>query len=364
MKRTNQVLGPSTALTVLGAFVAGAILVSAAEPAPQLQGHVTKTGIYVLTGSERRISEEGSATGYVTEGGKTFQSSVTNVPLGKGISFGFDFRIDGAPADHPVRLTHIITHPKMKKPDGTVLEKQSFDRDVTGSAGVIYGRLWYTLREDYELLSGEWTLMVCHGTSVLVEKKFTVTQPGTSAEREQAVPSPALEQTNGEFSGCPSPVLPEQALFLGQYANLELTITANRDGSLEKVLISKKSRARLYDEYTRDWVEKHWRMPAAKAGEPDLRKFIAPIVYPKAEWPAGHYPRPSYPAEYLRNHIEGIVIIEFRVAPSGEIKSTRTLLSSGHKGLDTYTEQWVRKEWKFPPGEERCYYWPVAYVLK
>jgi TonB family protein len=163
-------------------------------------------------------------------------------------------------------------------------------------------------------------------------------------------------------------VLPEQALFLGPYAGLELTITANRAGSLQKVVISKKSRARLYDEYTRDWVEKHWRMPVAKPGEPDLRKFIAPIVYPKYDRPpGGHYPPPNYPADSLQKHVEGLVIIEIKVDPSGEIKSTRTLLSSGNKGLDTHTEQWVLKQWKFPKfsrGEERVCYWPVAYLIK
>jgi TonB family protein len=188
----------------------------------------------------------------------------------------------------------------------------------------------------------------------------------TSAEqREPAVPSSAPDHPNGEISGRPSPVLPEPALFLGQYANLELTITANRDGSLQKVVISKKSKARLYDEYTRSWVDKHWRMPLAKPGEPDVRKFIAPIVYPKHKWPpGGYYPPPDYPVDYIREHVEGLVIIEIKVAPSGNIESTRTVLSSGNKGLDTHTEQWVRKQWKFPPGEGRWYYWPVAYVVK
>ncbi|SPE52677.1 hypothetical protein SBV1_1570047 [Verrucomicrobia bacterium] len=32
------------------------------------------------------------------------------------------------------------------------------------------------MREDYELLPREWTLSVLQGTSVLVEKKFTVTE--------------------------------------------------------------------------------------------------------------------------------------------------------------------------------------------
>ena len=167
----------SMILAIAAIITAGAISLCGAESKPLLSGHITKAGVYSLTDSEKKIPERGSVTGYVTEGGRTFQSATTNVILAKGTSFGFDFRIDGAPTDHPIRLTHLITHPKMKKPDGTVLEKQTFDRDVIGSSdGVISGRLWYTLREDFELLPGEWSLSVLHDTTVLVEKKFTVVQ--------------------------------------------------------------------------------------------------------------------------------------------------------------------------------------------
>jgi hypothetical protein len=167
----------SRILAAVAVVTAGIASLWAAEPKALLNGHITKAGVYVLTGTEKKISEPGSGTGYVTEGGRTFQSATTNVILAKDTSFGFDFRIDGAPMDHPVRLTHLITHPRMKKPDGTVLEQQSFDRDVTGVEGIISGRLWYTLREDFEMVPGEWSLSVLQGTTVLVEKKFTVTQP-------------------------------------------------------------------------------------------------------------------------------------------------------------------------------------------
>jgi hypothetical protein len=85
--------------------------------------------------------------------------------------------IDGAHAGRPVRLTHVVIHPKMRKPGGTTLTKQTFDRDVIGNGGSISGKFRQTLREDYELLSGEWTLSVLQGASVLAEKKFAVKNP-------------------------------------------------------------------------------------------------------------------------------------------------------------------------------------------
>lgn len=102
-------------------------------------------------------------------------------------------------------------------------------------------------------------------------------------------------------------------------------------------------------------------MPAAKPGEADLRTFIAPIAYPKRSKPpaGGSYPPPDYPHNFLRDHVEGLVIVEMTVAESGAVESAGTVLSSGHKALDQHTLDWVRKRWKFPPGKKRIVLWPA-----
>lgn len=158
-------------------------MLCAAESKSQLKAHITKAGVYALTDTEKKMPERDSVTGFVTEGGRVFHSATTNVALLKGSSFGFDFRIDGVPTNRPVRLTHLVTHPTMKKADGSILTKQAFDRDVIGNNGNISGTLWYTLREDYELVPGLWTLSVLDGNSVLVERTFTVTPPSSPAPK-------------------------------------------------------------------------------------------------------------------------------------------------------------------------------------
>jgi TonB family protein len=189
--------------------------------------------------------------------------------------------------------------------------------------------------------------------------------PRTSAE---SAGSPGLGQSSADkspYPGCPPPVLPEAAFFLADYSKLELTITADRDGRVLKVVISKPSQAKLYDDYTRKWVETHWKMPVAKSGEPETRRFIAPIVYPKVKAPpGGYYPAPDYPLSYMQSRTEGLVIVEMTVAPSGKVESARAILSSGHKGLDDHTVQWVLKKWRFPPGEARDLLWPVSYIMR
>jgi TonB family protein len=185
---------------------------------------------------------------------------------------------------------------------------------------------------------------------------------GAEVSRDSKAPETDSEQVPDPDR--PAPVLPPVAFFLGQYAALELNITAGPDGSVQKVIVSKPSQARLYDEYTRKWVEQHWKMPPAKPGEPPVRSFIAPIVYPKRKFPdGGRYPPPYYPRQYLTAHIEGLVIVEMNVDASGRVESTRIVRSSGHEGLDEYTTDWVRKYWRFPTGEQRQYEWPVAYLM-
>jgi TonB family protein len=161
----------------------------------------------------------------------------------------------------------------------------------------------------------------------------------------------------------PRPVLPEAAFFLGEYAALELTINAHRDGTLESVVVSKPSRAKLYDEYTRNWVETHWKMPPAKADDPDLRKFIAPIVYPHKAPPGGKYPPPPYPGMFMEQHIQGLVLVGIDVSSGGKVEEARILISSRNKRLDNYTMDWVKSHWTFPSGLERNYACPISFVF-
>ena len=160
----------------------------------------------------------------------------------------------------------------------------------------------------------------------------------------------------------PSPPIPESAfLLLGDFGNVELMITANRDGSIQKVEISRPSEAKFLDEPTRVWVQEHWKMPTAKPNEPDSRKFIAPIVYPKGEKPLdGHFPAPNYPRELLRNRVQGLVVLKIGVEESGNIESTTVLMSTGSEKLGEHTRAYILRNWKFPPGRTvilwRCEY--------
>ena len=199
---------------------------------------------------------------------------------------------------------------------------------------------------------------------LVTAQTLTALHPLSGSGGPEATGSERSTAEKSEYPGCPPPVMPEEAFFLSEYLRLTLTLTADREGNVLNVVISTPSRAKLYDEYTRKWVANHWKMPHAKPGEPELRTFIAPIVYPKREKPpGGHYPTPDYPLGFQQSGTEGLVVVDMIVAPSGKVESARTILSSGHKGLDDYTVKWVLKKWSFAPGQKRLVRWPVAYLL-
>jgi hypothetical protein len=106
------------------------------------------------------------------------------VPAQKGVAFGISFRIDGVKS-WPLRITQTITSPPLRKPSGTVLTTQVSYQDAVGRFGTVLGKVFYTLREDYEVVPGEWTITVGVGSSRLVEQRLFVR---TSHQDTRAAP--------------------------------------------------------------------------------------------------------------------------------------------------------------------------------
>lgn len=149
----------------------------ARAPEAPLTAHFVDVGVAEPVGPQRRTPDASSATGFVTRGDTVFRSHTTIVPATRGAAFGFSYRLDFVPKDHPVRLTQVIRHPPLKKPDGPVIRHQISSQEVRSSDGHVEGKLWYILREDYEVVPGEWTVSLLQGRRVLLEQRFTVKAP-------------------------------------------------------------------------------------------------------------------------------------------------------------------------------------------
>ncbi len=272
--------------------------------------------------------------------------------------------IRGAPAQR-CRSLFICVRP----PASVVRDRLRRNRPVAPATGLCFDKQMKIPRFSAQVpFRARLALAVVFALALSVAGCRTASDPGPGKEEVPestasfAEPPPPEPQDPDR----PAPVLPPSAFLLASYSSLELRITAARDGSIQKVAISKPSQARLYDEPTRAWVEKHWKMPAARPEEPDLRDFIAPIVYPKSNFkPGGYQPPPPYPHDLLVGRVSGFVILEILVATSGKVESARAVASSGNKHLDKYTVDWVLKKWSFPAGQKpRWIQWPVSYLIE
>lgn len=99
--------------------------------------------------------------------------TTTDVPLIKGIVFGFEWESIGFTEDE-VEIIYRITHPPIKKPNGQV--STGFDEKfpVVPTNGAIRTTDYYILSEDFELVEGDWTISVIYNNEVLATKTFKV----------------------------------------------------------------------------------------------------------------------------------------------------------------------------------------------
>jgi protein TonB len=60
--------------------------------------------------------------------------------------------------------------------------------------------------------------------------------------------------------------------------------------------------------------------------------------------------QPPYPAELIRQNVEGAVIVEVYVQPDGRVGEARIVQSSGHEAFDTTTLNEAKRKWRLQPA--------------
>jgi protein TonB len=76
-------------------------------------------------------------------------------------------------------------------------------------------------------------------------------------------------------------------------------------------------------------------------------------------------PTPPYPGEAWRLGLEGTVVIEIAIDPSGRVSVARVAASSGHDLLDDAARSFLLARWRFrPTGETVRRLVPVVYRLR
>ena len=104
-----------------------------------------------------------------------FVSKTTVVPARRGVGFGIEYRVRGAPKDVKVPLRMVTIFPSgglhNPKTGKTVLRNEYVEEKPVGAL-LLKG---YTLDDDWEVVPGTWTFQIWFGDQLLAEKVFTVT---------------------------------------------------------------------------------------------------------------------------------------------------------------------------------------------
>ena len=144
---------------------------SGASSAP-IQSRILAYGLCEHRTPTRRYELPQSAAGYATLGKNVITQRTDDVPLRKGIGFGFTWQAEGLP--EIANIVFHIEHPLITKPDGTKLRSFDEPMQLRSRAGIIKTTDCYILSEDHELVAGAWSIAVTHNGVPLVKRSFRV----------------------------------------------------------------------------------------------------------------------------------------------------------------------------------------------
>lgn len=90
-----------------------------------------------------------------------------------------------------------------------------------------------------------------------------------------------------------------------------------------------------------------------------------PKVFIPGQGEGGTFPWPhSYPREALEEHAQGTVTLYVEVDATGAPSKVEVKDTSRYHVLDQYALQWVKRNWKWLPGEVRYFYVPFEFKLQ
>ena len=153
--------------------VTTATSVQDADVEQAISGHVTRYGLYEVLRTGPLVDNPETSTGKA-HSASTIQhiKKTDQIPIKKGIYFGFQSRIEPLPGRAFIKLKKVVTHPPMVLPDGSTKTGYQLDEIKKVSSGVAFTTSGYSLDEDYELVAGEWVFQFWFEGNLLVEQKF------------------------------------------------------------------------------------------------------------------------------------------------------------------------------------------------
>ena len=148
---------------------------------------VLEYGYYEFTKGSERLANEIATSGYVTRGAAKLVKKTEKIPLKRGQLFGFRFKISGMDKTVgviPVEL--VVTHPEMKKPDGSLSTGYRYKMDLTLNNGAVEDKTGYRVNEAYEMVEGDWLFEYRFMDKTLIKHTFTTYLPTDVAQSDES----------------------------------------------------------------------------------------------------------------------------------------------------------------------------------
>jgi len=171
---TNIKINPKNLIALF--FLILMPLASTALAAPKAK--VLEYGYYEFIKDSERLANPTTTSGYVTRGDAKLVKKTEKIPLEKGRLFGFRFQISGLNKGVGViPLELVVTHPEMKKPDGSLSTGYRYVVDLALIDGVVEDKTGYRINEDFEMVEGDWHFKYLFMNKPLIERSFTTYLP-------------------------------------------------------------------------------------------------------------------------------------------------------------------------------------------
>jgi len=144
---------------------------------PTVQGRITSYGLFRFPSKPVFENAPGAPEGI---SGKLARapiliSETNRVPAKTGVRFGLTFEITNMPVpDGVVKLTKIVRHPLMTKPDGTTSNQYTSIEKFAAQGGKVVGWTGYGLDLDYEIVTGDWEFEMQSEGKCICKQKFVV----------------------------------------------------------------------------------------------------------------------------------------------------------------------------------------------
>lgn len=156
-------------------------------------------GVFVPVGGAMQSAlPEATSGAKKTLGGVRFVERTRMIPAKKGVQFGFTYEITGVTDPKPMEVMVIVTHPSIRKPDGTVSTGFKFKEKVPVADGTAKGFTGYSFDHDYELVQGEWKFEFWVREGKILECTFVACreEASYSSSLDASPPLPLYENRN------------------------------------------------------------------------------------------------------------------------------------------------------------------------